>query len=152
MNSKAPAPQQALWVPPPGRHTVCVCGRQLRHPDSVAAGKGPVCRGQRNTTPTTPRPGPRTPGTGQLDLLTPLEDTTVGWASAGTIFNNVARSLNAAGTSEDTKRRVLGQLIDNLRDGDWDTEDESLDEFREDPVIVDLFAQRGIHLDPDLYE
>ncbi|MET9713737.1 hypothetical protein [Nocardiopsis alba] len=76
----------------------------------------------------------------------------MGWASAGTIFNNVARSLNAAGTSEDTKRRVLGQLIDNLRDGDWDTEDESLDEFREDPVIVDLFAQRGIHLDPDLYE
>lgn len=73
----------------------------------------------------------------------------MGWASAGLIFNNVARSLIAASASEDIKRHTLGVLIDDLRDGDWDTEDESLEEFQHDAVIVDLFAQRGIHLATD---
>lgn len=139
--------QVPLLPPPPTRSAVCSCGRRLRHPDSIAAGKGPVCRGQRNSTPTNPRTGPRTPGAGQLDLLN-QEDTTVGWASAGTIFDNMARALIAANASEDIKRQALGQLIDDLQEGDWDTEHESLEQFQRDAVIVDLFAQRGIHLDP----
>jgi hypothetical protein len=27
---------------------------------------------------------------------------------------------------------------------DWDTEDESLEEFRDDPVIVSLFAEHSV--------
>ena len=66
----------------------------------------------------------------------------MGWASAGDIFNPVAQALIDLGADERMKRGVLGPLIDRLRDGDWDTEDESLQEFRDDPVIVDLFKQR----------
>lgn len=68
----------------------------------------------------------------------------MGWASAGEIFDPVAQALIDLGADEQTKRRVLGTLIDKLQDGDWDTEDESLAEFADDPVIVALFAERGV--------
>lgn len=73
----------------------------------------------------------------------------MGWASGADIFDRVARSLINAHVDEDTKRQVLGEPIDSLQDSDWDTEDESLERFRDDAVIVELFAQRGIHLDPE---
>lgn len=76
----------------------------------------------------------------------------MGWASGGTVFDNVARSLQHADADDTLKRHVLGPLIDSLRENDWDTEDESLHEFRDDAVIVELFAERGIHLDPDQHE
>jgi hypothetical protein len=68
----------------------------------------------------------------------------MGWASAGEIFDPVAQALLDLGADRDTKRRVLGTLIDKLRDGAWDTEDESLHEFRHDVDIVALFHERGI--------
>lgn len=68
----------------------------------------------------------------------------MGWASAGDIFDPVAQALVDLGADRDTKWRVLGTLIDKLQDGDWDTEDESWEEFRHDPDIVALFGQRGI--------
>lgn len=71
----------------------------------------------------------------------------MGWASAGDIFDPVARSLIDTGASDDVKRKVLGQLIAQLQDGDWDTEDESLGEFLDDPAIVAAFADHGITLD-----
>jgi hypothetical protein len=73
----------------------------------------------------------------------------MGWASGGDIFDPVARALVDLGADDDTKRRVLGPLIDKLQDNDWDTEDESLYEFSGDPVIVALFAERGIGGDDD---
>jgi hypothetical protein len=45
---------------------------------------------------------------------------------------------------------VLGTLIAQLQEGDWDTEDESLDEFRDDPVIVAEFVKRGVRSEIDL--
>lgn len=71
----------------------------------------------------------------------------MGWSSANQIFNPVARSLREAGASDQTKRKVLGDLIGGLQDGDWDTEDESLEEFLDDPAIVRAFADRDVHLD-----
>ncbi|MEV1245144.1 hypothetical protein [Nonomuraea sp. NPDC049750] len=71
----------------------------------------------------------------------------MGWGSAGDIFDPVARALIEAGASDDLKRNLLGQLIDKLRDGDWDTEGESLEEFRDDPLIIALFRERGITAD-----
>lgn len=69
----------------------------------------------------------------------------MGWASAGELFDNVARALVKAGASAETKREALGPLIDKLRDMDWDTEDESCEEFKHDPTIRALFAERGIY-------
>ncbi len=68
----------------------------------------------------------------------------MGWSSGGEIFDPVARALIECGADDATKRRVLGELIDRLQDGDWDTEDESVDEFRDDPLIVQLFKERGV--------
>jgi hypothetical protein len=70
----------------------------------------------------------------------------VGWASAGQIFDPVARSLIELGAPDDMKRRVLGDLIGALQDGDWDTEDESLDEFKDDQAIVAAFKDHAVYI------
>jgi hypothetical protein len=70
----------------------------------------------------------------------------MGWNSANRIFDPVARALVKAGADDDTKRTVLGDLIGELQDGDWDTEDESLEDFLDDPAIVAAFADKGVHL------
>lgn len=68
----------------------------------------------------------------------------MGWASAGEIFNPVAQALIDLGADANTKRHVLGTLISKLQDDDWDTEDESLQQFRDDLVIVALFYEHGV--------
>jgi hypothetical protein len=69
----------------------------------------------------------------------------MGWASAGDIFDPVARELIAAGTSDEIVLRVCVKLIETLQGGDWDTEDESRDEFLENPTIVEAFRRRGVY-------
>lgn len=73
----------------------------------------------------------------------------MGWSSAGHIFDPIARALIDASVDGPTKRQVLGELIKGLQDGDWDTEDESLEQFLDDPDIVAAFADRGIKLPVD---
>lgn len=73
----------------------------------------------------------------------------MGWSSANEIFNPVAQSLIDTGATPEMKRNVLGRLINQLQDGDWDTEDESLDAFRDDPAIVQAFADHDVHLEED---
>ncbi|MFI6813745.1 hypothetical protein ACIBG7_15095 [Nonomuraea sp. NPDC050328] len=69
----------------------------------------------------------------------------MGWGSAGyRIFDPVARALLDANASEEITRRVLGKLIDELRQEDWDTETDSLDEFRDQPVIVAVFRDKDV--------
>jgi hypothetical protein len=69
----------------------------------------------------------------------------MGWSGGHEVFNGVARVLvEHPSAGEDLKRAVLGTLIDRLRHEDWDSEDESLQEFRDDAVIVELFRKRGI--------
>jgi hypothetical protein len=70
----------------------------------------------------------------------------VGWNSANRIFDPVARALIKAGADDDTKRTTLRDLIKELQEGDWDTEDESLEEYLHDPVIVGAFADCNVHL------
>lgn len=70
----------------------------------------------------------------------------MGWSSANMIFNPVARALQDTGADDATKRKVLGDLIGNLQEGDWDTEDESLEDFLDDAAIVSAFADRDVHL------
>lgn len=71
----------------------------------------------------------------------------MGWASAGqTIFDPVIHALIEAGASDEIKATVAHQLIEVLRENDWDTEDESLEEFADDPVIVAAFAEYEVYL------
>jgi hypothetical protein len=70
----------------------------------------------------------------------------MGWSSANRIFNPVARALQDANVPDETRRTVLGDLIGGLQNGDWDTEDESLEDFLDDPAIVAAFADHGVHL------
>lgn len=73
----------------------------------------------------------------------------MGWASGGRIFDSVAQGLIDANASAEIKRQVLGDLIDALQEEDWDTEDESLEAFKDDLVIVELFAEHGVRADDD---
>lgn len=59
----------------------------------------------------------------------------MGWASAGEIFDNVAHSLVEAGVDDAVLDRVLYQLAVSLTEQDWDTVDESVDEFAGHPVV-----------------
>jgi hypothetical protein len=74
----------------------------------------------------------------------PPADRVPEWAEMAASF---ARALIDAGVSDQTKRKVLGDLIGGLRDGDWDTEDESLEDFLDDPATVQAFADHNVHLD-----
>lgn len=74
----------------------------------------------------------------------------MGWGSAGTrIFDPVARGLVEANASDEIKERVLGDLIQELQQEDWDTELDSLDHFVDDPAIVRAFANNGVRRDED---
>jgi hypothetical protein len=74
----------------------------------------------------------------------------MGWNSAGDIFDPVAKALVDLNAPDDLKKRVLSDLIGALQDGDWDTEDESLELFKNDPAIVAAFADHDVYLeDPD---
>jgi hypothetical protein len=71
----------------------------------------------------------------------------MGWASAGqAIFDPVMQALIDAGASDEIKATIASRLIDVLQENDWDTEDESLEEFANDPVIVAAFADHEIYL------
>lgn len=73
----------------------------------------------------------------------------MGWASGYDVFDPVAKALIQSGASDEIKRAALGPLIEALQERGWDTEAESLGQFADDPVIVDLFAGYGITLDED---
>ena len=71
----------------------------------------------------------------------------MGWSSAGCIFGPVAKALIELGAPDEMKIRVLGDLIEALQQGDWDTESESLAEFEGDPAVVEAFRQHGVFLE-----
>ncbi len=68
----------------------------------------------------------------------------MGWASAGAIFDPVAKAMVELGAPDEMKVRVLGDLIGALQEGDWDTENESLDQFKDDQAIVEAFRQHDV--------
>lgn len=81
----------------------------------------------------------------------------MGWSGANSIFDPVAQALIDLGATDEVKTTVLGPLIEGLQEGDWDTEDESLEKFRRDPAIVAAFAAHGVELertdaDSDVFE
>jgi len=72
----------------------------------------------------------------------------MGWASAGEIFDPVCRELKISFLHPATRKKILVTLIKALQAGDWDTEDESLDQFADDAVVVAAFRECGVELLP----
>lgn len=72
----------------------------------------------------------------------------MGWASASDIFDPVAKvtieATNAGDMREGVAVYILGTLAKKLSDGDWDTWDESLQEFDNHPVVVRAFREAGL--------
>lgn len=73
----------------------------------------------------------------------------MGWNSGNEVFDPVAEMVRFTGIPDDAKRLILGTLIRVLQDLDWDTEDESLERFRDDPGIVEAFRRAGVPGDDD---
>lgn len=70
----------------------------------------------------------------------------MGWNSANPIFDCVADKLISLAVSDEIKTEVLSTLIGELQSGDWDTEDESLWDYRHDPAIVEAFRRNDVVL------
>lgn len=71
----------------------------------------------------------------------------MGWGSAGQIFDPVVHELIDAGVGEPALGRVCYRLARVLRDGDWDTEDESVAEFRGHPVVQHAVRKMQGHIE-----
>jgi hypothetical protein len=65
----------------------------------------------------------------------------MGWSSANPIFDAVAVAMLQANVSHDKTVDVLAVLIDELRNGDWDTYDESYYAFEDEPAVVEAFRR-----------
>jgi hypothetical protein len=68
----------------------------------------------------------------------------MGWASANEIFDPVARKTAELGIPDGQRADLLETLIRQLQQGDWDTEDESLSQFENDPAVVEAFRRCDI--------
>jgi hypothetical protein len=69
----------------------------------------------------------------------------MGWNSASEIFDPVCEALQNAFLIPQTRKKILVTLITALQEGDWDTEDESLDKFQDDRVVVEAFKECGVY-------
>lgn len=76
----------------------------------------------------------------------------MGWNAGAYIFNPVADALIETNASYNIRYVVCKALIDALQECDWDTEDESLNEYAADSAIVNAFKDCGIDLIPYLEE
>ena len=65
----------------------------------------------------------------------------MGWASGGRIFDRVTRKLIELRTPDRVLTAVCADLIDELRDGDWDTLDESMATFQDNRAVIAAFRQ-----------
>lgn len=70
----------------------------------------------------------------------------MGWASGGAIFDPICEALQNAHMDPVSREKVLVICIKAFQDGDWDTEEESLERFRKDPLVVRAFEKCGICL------
>lgn len=73
----------------------------------------------------------------------------MGWNSANQIFDPVAQALVDHHVPDDVVTTVCTALIRELQNNDWDTEDESLEQFADHPAIVAAFAAQGVTFDDE---
>jgi hypothetical protein len=68
----------------------------------------------------------------------------MGRSDVNPVFDEVARKMSELGVADDIRTEVLSVLISQLQEYDWDTEDESLAEFEDDPAVVEAFRRNDI--------
>lgn len=68
----------------------------------------------------------------------------MGWNSANYIFDPVAEAIIKNRIDSDAAIDILTILIRNLQSEDWDTEDESLEQFSHAYVVVEAFRRCGV--------
>ena len=65
----------------------------------------------------------------------------MGWANGTDIFDAVAEKVLDLPVSDPDKYDVIRALANALRDGDWDTLDES--NYIDDPIVAKVFVDIG---------
>lgn len=70
----------------------------------------------------------------------------MGWASANGIFEPVADALIESGAGDDVKQAVCSALISALQVRGWDTAEESLGLYADDPAIRAAFKEHGVEV------
>jgi hypothetical protein len=70
----------------------------------------------------------------------------MGWNTGNEIFEPVAWAVASTRMDSEAAIRILEILIGTLQDRDWDTEDESLEVFKDNQVVVEAFERCGITL------
>lgn len=65
----------------------------------------------------------------------------MGWASANPIFDRTAQALIDNEAPDRLVTNVLAILIESLTDGDWDTLDESIECFEDNPAVMAAFRK-----------
>jgi len=77
----------------------------------------------------------------------------MGWNTGNDVFDPVCKFLIAGVQQRSIKEwqaeEILVVLIEALQESDWDTENESLDEFKEYPYVVNAFRRREIPLEEE---
>lgn len=78
----------------------------------------------------------------------------MGWSGGNEIFDSVCEEVikqveKADGLYPDDATKLLTVLIYEMQQGDWDTEYESLDRFREHDFVVKAFEANEIRLDEE---
>lgn len=68
----------------------------------------------------------------------------MGWAGGGEVFDPVAEKMIELGVAGNVKTEVLAVLINGLQMRGWDTEEESLGEFKNDEAIVEAFRRNKV--------
>lgn len=70
----------------------------------------------------------------------------MGWSSANAYFDVVVQELEIANVPEEAQFSILKSLAAELRAGDWDTLDESLEAFPDNPAVRRVMAEYDIRL------
>lgn len=75
----------------------------------------------------------------------------MGWARGDDAFDPVCtvivKAVSKKAMSEELATTILTELIKGLQNRGWDTEGESLGEFRSYPYVVDAFKKQGVEFD-----
>lgn len=69
----------------------------------------------------------------------------MGWGSAGGLFNDIVHAMIDGGVHGDNLTDICEKIIRQFQEGDWDTEEESLEAFDRHPDVVEAFRRCGIH-------
>lgn len=73
----------------------------------------------------------------------------MGWTGGNHVFEGVADQVLDSSATLPEKVEILACLIGALQLCDWDTECESLGDYRDEPLVVAAFRQCNVELDED---